>query len=133
MATTQEKIQLLEKDANNLVTNLKELYTQIGKYKEAKDALNKVSNSLQSFINETKILSQEAHSIITRLNEIGASNILDGISNIKQNQHKIFKQIQDNNENAKKGKKSILVFMLTGFSFAILLQLIIILKLFLII
>lgn len=133
MSTTQEKIQLLEQDAKDLVANLKEIQEHAGKYKDAKDELNKVSNTLQTFINETKSLSQESHNIISRLDEIGAAKLLDGLSSIKQNQQKIFKLIHDNDLKTVKNFKSMKTLIIAGLALVLILEIVISLKLFLII
>ncbi|WP_448509994.1 hypothetical protein [Immundisolibacter sp.] len=81
-ATTQEKIVQLEKDANKLVNNLELLYKKAGSYNAAKEELQKTNAELVILINETMKLSQESHTIITKINEIGSSQIFKQLEKI---------------------------------------------------
>ena len=81
-ATTQEKIVQLEKDANKLVYNLELLYKKAGSYNTAKDELQKTNTELVKLIQETKILGEESHKIIAKINEIGSGQIFKQLEKI---------------------------------------------------
>lgn len=85
MSTTQEKIAQLEDDAKKLVQNLETLYVKAGSYNTAKDELQKVNSELLKLINETKTLGDESHKIISKINEIGSSQIFKMLGQIDKN------------------------------------------------
>ena len=84
MLTKQEEIAQIEKDAKELVANLKVLHDKIGSYQTAKETLEETSMSLTSLVEETQSLAKESHKIIQAINEIGSGGIFERLGSLGQ-------------------------------------------------
>jgi len=82
MAISKEQMSRLEKDANQLIQNLKLLYDKAGSFNTAKESLNETNKNLQQFISVTGKLSEQAHTIIQNLGEIGVIKISEQLDSI---------------------------------------------------
>lgn len=107
---TQQEITKLQEQAQELVTNLDELYKQVGSYQTAKGELQKASSQLLTLVESTKQLSEESHEIIKTINQIGSAKILEKLSGISQT----FDQTS----------KKIMIILASGFGLIIILQIV---------
>ena len=82
MLTKQEEIAQIERDAKELVANLKVLHEKVGSYQKAKETLEEISESLAGLIEETQALAKESHSIIKAINEIGSGGIFEKLDSL---------------------------------------------------
>lgn len=126
MPTKQEEMSLLEKDANDLVNNIKSLHETVGSYKTAKESLNSIKEQLESFISSTNDLSHKSHQIINKLIDIGSAELENLLNNIlKQvddDSDKLHKRLDVYEKQDKKKNKMMLVLMISGFSIISILQ-----------
>lgn len=107
---TQEEISKIQEQAQELVSNLDELYRQVGSYRDAKDELQKVSLDTLALVESTKQLSKESHEIIKATNEIGSA--------------KIFQKLNGISQLIKKNAKMQMIIYATSFSLLIVLQIV---------
>ena len=82
--TKQEEMNKLEEQAKGLVSNLNELHKEIGSYKIAKDEMQKVTETLQNFVKETKGLAEDSSRVIEKLNEIGSVQIVQKLDKLQE-------------------------------------------------
>lgn len=88
---TQQEITKLQEQAQELVSNLGELYKQVESYQSAKDELQKASSRILDLVESTKQLSEESHQIIKATNQIGSAKILEKLTEITQSLKKTAK------------------------------------------
>lgn len=90
MATKQQEILQVEKDAKELVNNLKVLHEKVGSYQSAKEELDKTNSNLLSFIEKTESLSEKSHKIIEIINKIGSGKIFEKLELLENNSKRNF-------------------------------------------
>ena len=92
MPDRQQHIVQLEKDANLLVEEIKNLKKEVTSYRMAAGELTKTRESLIAFLEETQKLTQQSHKLLATLNEIGTARIFEELHAIKDtaesNRHK---------------------------------------------
>ena len=79
MSEKKEAILQAEKDARELVNNLKALKEKVESFSVAKNELEKTNTNLLSFIEDTKTLAEDNRKIISTINKIGSANIFKKI------------------------------------------------------
>jgi predicted nuclease with TOPRIM domain len=126
MPTKQEEMSKLEKDANELVNNIKSLDVAVRSYKTAKESLEDIKSKLENFIDSTNELSHKSHQVINKLIDIGSAELENQLNSIlKQIQDdsaKINKRLDYSEKLEKKKTKMVFVFLISGFSIISILQ-----------
>jgi tetrahydromethanopterin S-methyltransferase subunit G len=79
----------LEKEAEKLSNAIREMYDEIGSYKDAKNDFHKVNNDLLLLVQKTDGLVVNSHAIIHKMNEIGMPEVLSRINNLENNVNNI--------------------------------------------
>jgi tetrahydromethanopterin S-methyltransferase subunit G len=79
----------LEKEAEKLSNAIREMYDEIGTYKDAKYDFHKVNNDLLLLVQKTDGLVVNSHAIIHKMNEIGMPEVLSRINNLENNVNNI--------------------------------------------
>ena len=75
MDDRQKNILKLEQDASRLVDELGALKREVSSYRTATDELDKARASLAVFLEKTQNLTQQSHTLIATINEIGSAKI----------------------------------------------------------
>jgi tetrahydromethanopterin S-methyltransferase subunit G len=73
----------LEKEAEKLSNAIREMYDEIGSYKDAKYDFHKVNDDLLLLVQKTDELMVNSHAIIHKMNEIGMPEVLSRINNLE--------------------------------------------------
>ena len=109
---TQQEITKIQEQAQELVSNLDELYKKVGSYQNAKDELQKASSQILVLVESTKQLSEESHQIIKATNQIGSAKILEKLTKIEESHKtgsaKILEKLTKIEESHKTGSAKIL-------------------------
>jgi seryl-tRNA synthetase len=84
MVERQEYMQKLEEDANRLVDMLRALKSEVGSYKSSATELDKVRDSLASFIQATEVLTRQSHEMIAKANEINISHVFEQLESLQK-------------------------------------------------
>lgn len=79
----------LEKEAEKLSNAIREMYDEIGSYKDAKYDFHKVNDDLLLLVEKTDGLVVNSHAIIHKMNEIGMPEVLSRINNLENNVNNI--------------------------------------------
>lgn len=121
MLTKQEEIAQIERDAKELVANLRVLHEKVGSYQRAKEALEETSESLVELIEETQALARESHTVIRTINEIGSGGIFERLESLGKGVQASLQGLES------LSKRSRIAFMtiMTGLSVVALLQILI--------
>ncbi len=127
MSTKQEEIIQLEKDARELVENIKILHKNIGSYQGAKDELEKTNANLADFIKGTRAMAEKSHKIIEAINEIGSAKIFDKLDLLEKKNEVGNSKISEKLDLLEKKNKIISQILISGFSLVAILQIVILL------
>ena len=125
---TQQEITKIQEQAQELVSNLDELYKKVGSYQNAKDELQKASSQILVLVESTKQLSEESHQIIKATNQIGSAKILEKLTKIEESHKtgsaKILEKLTKIEESLRKTAKVQMIIFAGGFTLLIVLEII---------